>query len=151
MEQSHQGVICEWVADKQIVTYTLTSAKLSSLSAWSEMALKTLNHWPKDQPYRALHDLSPPGAGLVYLAAVEYDVFNIGITPGRRKEINALLAANPQWQLALAVVVSASLTGGIMQLKLLRPDPQDQRIRAKAFFDRNSALEWLLKVNQPTP
>ncbi len=149
MQQNHQGVLCEWSADKQVVSYTLTSAKLSTLTAWSELALKTLQDWPKDQPYLALHDLSYPGAGLVYLAAVEYDVFNIGVTPGRRKDVHQLLEVNPTWQLALAVVVSASLTGGIMQLKLMRPDSQNQRVRVKAFFDRNSALEWLLKVRQP--
>lgn len=149
MQQNYQGVLYEWGADKQYISYTLTSAKLSTLTAWSELALKNLQEWPKDQPYLALHDLSYPGAGLVYLAAVEYDVFNIGITPGRRKEVNELLDANPAWQLALAVLVSASLTGGIMQLKLMRPDPQNQRVRVKAFFDRNSAQEWLLKVHQP--
>jgi hypothetical protein len=148
MEQSQQGIICERLHDA-LVAYTLTSAKLATLSSWSELALKTLQQWPKDQPYLALHDLSYPSTGLVYLAAVEYDVFNIGITPGRRKDVNLLLEANPTWQLALAVVVSASLTGGIMQLKLMRPDPQNQRVRAKAFFDRNSAIEWLLKVRQP--
>jgi hypothetical protein len=148
MLQVNSGIQAEFVADGKIIVYTLTSAKLATLTAWSELALRQLKAWPVDQPYLALHDLSYPGAGLVYLAAVEYDVFNIGVTPGRRKEVDALLEQSPNRLVGLAIVISASLTGGIMQLKLLRPDPQHQRIRAKAFFDRAAAVEWLAQLGQ---
>lgn len=150
MPLANQDIQLELIADRKIVAYTLTSAKLATLAAWSELAVQQLKDWPLDQPYLALHDLSYPGAGLVYLAAVEYDVFNIGVTPVRRKEVDALIDQHPNRLLALAVVISASLTGGIMQLKLLRPDPHNQRIRAKAFFDRAAAIEWLTQLRQPT-
>jgi hypothetical protein len=150
MPQTNQGIHTEFLAEGKIIAYTLSSAKLATLTAWSEVALRQLQDWPADRPYLALHDLSYPGAGLVYLAAVEYDVFNIGVTPGRRREVDALLDQYPNRVMALAIVISASLTGGIMQLKLLRPDPQNQRIRTKAFFDRATAVEWLTKLTQPT-
>lgn len=145
----NRDIHVDFVADGKIIAYTLTSAKLATLTTWSELALRQLNAWPPEQPYLALHDLSYPGAGLVYLAAVEYDIFNIGVTPGRRKEVDALVEQYPSRLMGLAIVISASLTGGIMQLKLLRPDPQDHRIRAKAFFDRTAAIEWLTQLSQP--
>jgi hypothetical protein len=143
MNQIAPGVLCEWLYDQQIVAYTLTSAKLAALSAWGEMAIDNLAHWPAYRPYLALHDLSYPGTGLVYSTAVEHDVFNICVTPGRRQEIQHLLIARPQWTLALALIISPSLSGAILKLRVSKSGQQHERIQTKSFFDRSSALNWL--------
>jgi hypothetical protein len=145
MEQNNQGIICEWLADNKIVAYSLASAKLAALNAWSEVAMQTLAAWPKDRTYLALHDLSNPGVSLVYSTAVQNDIFNIGVTPGKRQAVNDLLDAYPDWKVALAVVISASYSGSITKLKASSKGAPDLRVHTKAFFDRDYAIAWLLQ------
>jgi hypothetical protein len=144
-EQISPGITCEWLADHKIMAYTLTSAKLITLSAWSETALQTFTTWPKDRPYLALHDLSYPNISLVYSTAVQNDIFNVGATPGKRKAVTALLDAHPGWNIALAVVIAASYSGSITKLKAAGMGTHDPRIHAKTFFARSYAIEWLLE------
>ncbi|MBK8023718.1 MAG: hypothetical protein IPK19_20345 [Chloroflexi bacterium] len=145
------GISCETLYDGRVIAYTVSSVSKASITQWSNIALQTLQEWPKDRPYLALHDISKPGIGLLYAASVENDIFNIGIVPAARTRIQEeLLLPNPGWTLALALVVSPSLSGRFARL-LFQDASQETSIYQKAYFDRSSALAWLAKMGGFAP
>ena len=148
-EELLPGLRQEYLAEQRIVQYTLSSSKLVTITAWSEVALETLLNWPRPQPYRALHDLTHPGVGLVYSIAVEYDLTNICVAPGKRKVVDQLLCVYPEWSLALAVVVPASLSGQVVRAITTQAHTDPQQVRTKIFFARQAALQWLAKLDSP--
>lgn len=150
MKMFYPGISREWVLDNQVIVYTLHSPQMATLAAWSEEALATLNAWPKDKPYLAVHNISQAGLGLLYCSAVEQDIFNIGVLPQARKQVNAILAANPDWQVALGLVVSGSVTGHLAKI-LYRQLTHETQIQSKAFLYSDLALNWLTSCFRPQP
>lgn len=142
MDVFYPGISREWVAEERVIVYTLQSPQMATLAAWSEAALATFEAWPKDKPYLAVHNISQPGIGLLYCAAVDNDIFNIGVLPQARKRISATLAAHPGWPVALGVVVSGSLTGHLAKI-LYRQNPQEVHFQTKAFLYRDMAVNWV--------
>ncbi len=142
------GLTVELLEDSAIIAYTLSSAQTTTISAWSDLAVKKLKTWPQDRPYLALHDLSSPGVGLLYLTAVEFDPFNIGVTPGGRRAVHDLLAARPGWSVVLALVVSSSMSGRLTRLRIADMVGDTSRITSRAFFKRSAALDWLMQYKQ---
>jgi hypothetical protein len=151
METIIPGLNVEILENGTIVTYTLSSAQTTTVSAWSDLAITNLKQWPKDRPYLALHDLSSPGVGLLYLTAVEFDPFNPGVTPGGRRAFQDLIVANPDWPVVLALVVSSSMSGRLTRLRISEVVGGMSRITSRAFFKREVALEWLKQYAGKTP
>lgn len=143
------GLSVESLHDDAIVAYTLQSAQMATISAWSDLAVNKIKGWPKNRPYLALHDLSNPGVGLLYLTAVEFDPFNVGVTPGGRNALRDLLAANPDWPVVLALVVSTSLSGRLTRLRITDVIEDLPKITSRTFFKRSAAIEWLLRQSKP--
>ncbi|MBL8132291.1 MAG: hypothetical protein JNL42_10575 [Anaerolineae bacterium] len=140
------GITCESLYDGRVIAYTVSSVSRAAINQWSSIAVQTLQDWPKDRPYLALHDISKPGIGLLYAASVDNDIFNVGIVPAARPRIQEeILKPNPGWSLALALVVSPSLSGRFARL-LFHDASQETSIQQKAYFDRSSALAWLAKM-----
>jgi hypothetical protein len=139
------GLNVEDLEGGAIVAYTLSSAQTRTISAWSELAVSKLKQWPKDRPYLALHDLSNPGVGLLYMTAVEFDPFNVGVTSSGHHAVRELLEANTGWPIVLALVVSTSLSGRLTRLRIT-DNPHDKSvITSRAFFKRSAAVEWLMR------
>lgn len=136
------GVQQSWHNNQQIVSYKLTSVTTTSLADWSDYVVNSLETWSKDKPYLAVHDISQSGLGLLYSTAVENEIFNLGILPRAKGKINHILESNPDWQLRLALVVSASLSGRLARVLFQKNDPENQ-IQFKAFFYTDPAIEWL--------
>jgi len=114
--------------------------------------------WPKDRPYRAIHDISQPGLGMLYcrnvqndvlnVRNVQNDVLNVGVLPEARPQVEALIARYPNWSVSLAVVMAGSLSGQVHRFTHY-PESGKHSINAKTFLVRPQALEWLLR--QPAP
>ena len=130
--------------DQQIVEYKLTAVTSTSLNDWSDYVVASLETWPKDKPYLVIHDISQSGLGLLFSTAVKNDIFNIGIVPKAHEKVQAIAKINPDWQLRLALVVSASLSGRLARILFQKNSPQNQ-VQFKAFFYRDPALEWLVE------
>jgi hypothetical protein len=143
MNPSIPGLKAESLDEGAIIAYTLSSAQTSTISAWSDLAVSKLREWPKDRPYLALHDLSNPGVGLLYLTAVEFDPFNVGITPTGRVAAHEIMAAHSGWPIVLALVVSTSLSGRLTRLRMADIISDLPKITSRTFFKRAAALEWL--------
>lgn len=138
----------DWFNGGQVVVYRLLSPRRSSLNAWSEQALQTMEAWPKDRPYRAIHDISQSGLGMLYCRNVQNDVLNVGVLPEARSQVEALIARYPNWSVSLAVVMAGSLSGQIHRFTHY-PESDKHSINAKTFLVRPQAMDWLLR--QPAP
>lgn len=145
MEPEIPGLSVEALEGGAIVAYTLLSAQATTISAWSDLAISKLKDWPKDRPYLALHDLSYPGVGLLYLTAVEFDPFNVGVTESGHREVLNLLASNHDWPIVLALVVSTSMSGRLTRLRLADLVSASSEITSRAFFKRSAAVDWLMQ------
>jgi len=143
MEVIYPGLTREWLFNGQVVSYTLFSPQKATLLAWSESVLTTLEGWPREKPYLAIHDISQSGIGLFYCAAVKNDIFNVGVIPEARKRVDEILAKAPEWQISLALVVSGSLSGQLSKL-LFNESSEKQRFHSKAFFFSDMAESWLV-------
>lgn len=142
MEEIANGITREWLHDRQVVSYQVNSVSVKAINAWSVLAIEALESWPKDSPYRAIHDISQPGIGLLFLTAVDSDLFNIGVVREARQRVQEIVESRPDWQLSLAIVVSASLSGRLTKLLYQQGQP-DSQLQVKAFFHRSAAVKWL--------
>lgn len=151
MDNTIPGLKVESLENATVVAYTLSSAQTSTISAWSNLAVSKLSEWPKDRPYLALHDLSHPGVGLLYLTAVEFDPFNVGVTQMGRQKAHEIMAAHAGWPVVLALVVSTSLSGRLTRLRMADIISDLPKITSRTFFKRTAALEWLLQHRADQP
>jgi hypothetical protein len=142
MQEIAPGVLREFTLDSRVLVYKVQRVTMNSLMAWSTCAIQTLEEWPKDRPYLVVHDLSHPGVGLLFSTAVGGEIFNMGVLPNTRKRIDEIIQANPNWQLAFAIVVSPSLSGRMAKL-IIHKKSSNLQLQEKAFFTLASALEWL--------
>ena len=138
------GVKLHKYHNDQILSYTLTSATENTLSDLSHYVIDSLQALPKDKPYLVVHDISQAGIGLLFATAVQNEIFNIGILPSAQEKIQSLIDANPDWQIRLALIVSASLSGRLARVLFQSNDPADQ-MQFKAFFSKEPALSWLIE------
>jgi hypothetical protein len=143
MEEIFPGLTREWLFNERVVSYTLYSPQKAALLAWSESVLTTLERWPREKPYLAIHDISQSGIGLFYCAAVKNDIFNIGVIPEARQRVDEILTNDPEWHLSLALVVSGSLSGQLSKL-LFNESSKKQQFHSKAFFFSDMAQNWLV-------
>ncbi len=137
------GVQLSWHYNQQIAIYKLNAITSTSLQEWSDYVISLLEESPKDKPYLVAHDISQSGLGLLYSTAVSNDIFNIGILPETRDKVESILNANPEWQVRLGLIVSASLSGRLARVLFQKNDPNSQ-IQFKAFFYQDPAIEWLI-------
>ena len=139
--------VVPWVEFEQInenlISYTMHHAGIQVFKAWQEAAINNLLHWPKDRPCLILHDISEPGVGLGYSVVAKNDIFNIGVLPESSSQVNEILAQFPDWQVCLALVVPSSLTSGRLSQRLLDGSAPGARVRARTFFKREAAIDWL--------
>ena len=142
MHEIAPGILRDTVLDDRVLVYRVQNVTMSGLSIWGDIATRTIQEWPKDRPYLVAHDLSHPGVGLLFSTAVGGDIFNMGVIPNAHKRVDEIIRANPNWQLAFAVVVSPSLSGRMAKL-IFHREPSDLQVQEKAFFSLSSALEWL--------
>ncbi|MCA9905860.1 MAG: hypothetical protein KC547_18520 [Anaerolineae bacterium] len=142
MNNQIKGVTGEVVPEGQILTYTLHSPARATLVEWSNVVLESLENWPKDKPYLAVHDISQPGIGMLFCSAVNNDIFQLAVLPETKARIDVLLGAHPDWTVALAVVVSGSLSGHLSKVLFARAQT-DAAYATKAFFHKDIALRWL--------
>lgn len=141
MEDQIKGVT-RGVVDTGIMTYTLHSPARATLIEWSNAVLESLERWPKGKPYLAVHDISRPGIGMLFCSAVNNDIFQLAVLPETKTRIDTLLGAHPGWAVALATVVSGSLSGHLSKVLFAR-EQANALYASKAFFHKDIALRWL--------
>lgn len=142
------GLACEWYLDKRIVVYKLTAVTHKVIEVWADTVVQTIQEWPEDLPYLAIHDLSTPGVSLQYASFVNFDTTNIGITDDGRQQVFQMIDARPNFFAQVAFNFSMSLSG---QVNRLLADRQNRHpfIQYKLFYGQNRALAWLTETMTP--
>ncbi len=124
-----QGLTREWLFERQIVVYTLTSASRDAVDAWIDTGFATMKSWPADRPYLAIHDVSSP---------------NLTMTPYARQRAREIAKQLPPHLTRSAAIVRKDMFGQairlFIKLDMLRVHPTLER---KVFFTREAAVAWL--------
>ncbi len=144
MDQIVEGFDCEWLENRQILAFTAHAVNSAVVKLWSAEAIRSLEVAPKNRPFLVMYDVSAPGVGLRFLAAVEEDIFNIGILPGARSKVERIVAEHPDWKLVLALVGSTSLSSHFAYL-LHAERAETPYLQSDIFFSRTAAISWLRK------
>src|SRR5450432_4019882 len=133
-----------WYSNKHIVGYSFSRITPADLKTWSSTIIQTLEDWPIDQPYLALHDLSSRGVALPYLLGTNYQIFSIGVIETANETIRKMISQRPNFTARIAIFFNSAFSGNMGQVfaKTQRM-PQDQKIQFNSFIDPESALAWL--------
>jgi hypothetical protein len=137
------GLAVEWLFQQQIVVYRVTSISIKLLEIWTETTVQIIDRWPKDKPYRALHDLSAKGVGISYSVQVQYELLNLGITKQGRQQVEHILGQRLDFTAQIALLFNSSFSGNVGQVFANLNKNYLPTIQYKAFFDQEAALEWL--------
>lgn len=127
-EKIAPGVTREWLAEGRVVKYTLTNTLVDSLEAWAETAIQTMEAWPPDRPYLAIHDVSAPA---------------VILTPHARRCSQRIASAAPALKGRVAVIVPRGALGHLLRIFLNRLMINSGKRLLKAFFSQEEALAWL--------
>ncbi len=136
------GLTCDWYAQQQIVSYTVSSADEGIMSAWGNRVTEVLKGWDVNKPYLALHDLSMPGVAVFYMVYPSYKVLNFAVSPQNMTQARAILNTH-QHPARVAVVLSMSLSGRTAHQTIDVNDSDSSNVLYESFFQREKALEWL--------
>lgn len=129
----------------RILEYRLEDISAVSLKHWGAVALQTLQSWPKDQPYLALHDVSATRVGLKYIVMVKYEANNIVITQDAWQHAKPMLMQWAGFKGRVALLFNTSQSGNLAALTTMRRAGVSDglNIQYRNFFNREKALAWL--------
>ncbi len=143
------GITRELLSDGRIVSYTLTSLSVNTLYPWSTVILSSIEAWPKERPYLALHDASAKGVSVPLMGLMGSDLLNVGVTHTAQQRVRDLLETYPQFRIRLAVVLSGKISGQFAFSRFRKTTPLNDRIETAVFISRQRALEWLQRAFEP--
>ena len=151
VETVASGLVCEWYFDRRVVVYRITAIVRETLTAWVDTVAQRLQTWPEDRPYLALHDISSRRVGLSYLALVNYHIANLGVTETGWEKIEPILARRANFSARVAVLFGLTHSGHLGQVLTQRGSANTKVVDIvfQSFFDRQQALNWLLKIDRP--
>lgn len=145
-ETLRPGLACDWYADGRIIAYRLTQVSAAIISDWAAYARQTVESWPTDRPYLALHDVAHEGISLQYAALVEYDLLNIGITQTGRAVIENWVAQRPAFTARVVVNLNFTVSERVSKALMFQQIKANPAIQYRAYFNRARSLEWLLQA-----
>lgn len=138
VEQIAPGLSRSWLLNKRIVVFRLSSSSRSVADAWVECVKETMEHWPKGQPYLAIHDLTSD---------------KVSLTPYARKRAEELIPLSAGAPGYAALLLSPTFVAHLIRL-FLRAQRQ-QGNENQIFFNMTDAVKWLnrkaAEFKLPTP
>ena len=132
-----------WSANDCIAQYEVSTVSNTVLTVWSKHLIELLETWPADKAIRLLYNISSPGASLTYWATAGQNIMHIGVDIRSRQYVEKRFSADQLIVPRIALVVSNALSGQAA-FRLYQPSVR-LPIKAKAFFDQQSAHTWLLE------
>jgi hypothetical protein len=126
IEQIVPGMTRQWLLDRQIVIFTMMSPSRDVVDAWISTVKATMENWPGNRPYLALHDMTSN---------------KVSLTPYARKRAEELLPISAKVPGYAAIVLPRSFIAQVIRL-FLRSQKQ-QGVNNAVFFSQAEALVWL--------
>ncbi len=111
MEIVCRGVERNWLHDQRAVIYTVKSLGPANLVDWSKSVATSLDQWPEDADYIAVHDMSNSGMSLQFLLLTSNNILAPWLTPTSQLRFREWMKQHPAKRIRLAVVVSSALSG----------------------------------------
>lgn len=126
VEQVMPGMTRQWLLDRRIVVFTMTSPSREVSDGWINTVKATMENWPSDRPYLAIHDLTSN---------------KMSLTPYARKHAEELIPLSAMAPGYAAIILPRSFIAQVIRV-FLRTQKQ-QGNQNLVFFSRQEALEWL--------
>ncbi|MDX2163209.1 MAG: hypothetical protein SF162_17965 [bacterium] len=149
MEQEiYPGVTRTWLEAEQIAVYHISAVNVNMLMHWNRHLIEMLKSWNDDAPCLLVYDLSKGGVSLPYLVFSDFHIDNVVVHNSNKVQIDRMMEARPRLRIALALVITTSVSGRIM-LGRVQHDPTVDRMTFDIFFNRENAIDWLKSVRFP--
>jgi hypothetical protein len=142
MSTSNLYLQCEWLKDKNILSYTLFSINKAVMSYWSEQVLRDLHEQNDADTVRLLFDLSHTNASMSYFVLTGRELLNAGVTKQGQEQLIEILEENSQRDYKLAVLLSQTMLGALSKYVPVRYEQSN--FFGKIFFDYKKAEQWLV-------
>lgn len=142
-EEFEAGVQREWYLNKRVVAYRLVIVTQATIDIWARLVIQTLEEWPKDRPYLALHDLAAPGVALIYASLTNFDMINLGITAEKRLQAEQFFDDYPGFRARVAVNFNLSFSGRMGKILTSTLVDNHPAVTYKMFYNRDKAFAWL--------
>jgi DNA-binding CsgD family transcriptional regulator len=150
MTRISNHVTCEYLEDSGIYLYKTTNASFKELKHWQRSVIDQVRKWNSILPLLLIYDLTQRGVSIPYSVLNNYNIFNVGVTPDGREEIDRLLRENRSLHIRLAVIVPESVSGEIS--KRLVSEPETRRnIAYRVFMKLDEATAWLVSEKKEMP
>lgn len=143
MELICKGVERRWLHDQRVVMYTVKSLGPSNLIDWSKAVAESLDRWPAQTDYIAIHDLSQTGMSLQYLMLTGYNILDPWLTPNSHIRFQEWMKQYPAQRICLAVVVSSALSGRISMKRGRGSSVDIEQVDSRVFDDLTAAQLWV--------
>jgi hypothetical protein len=136
------GVKRVWLNDHRIDSYTITQLHAETINTLGATILKTLEDAAKRQNHLGiLIDISHEQVASLFLTVINYDIYNVGLTPPGYSQVEKFLKQHPFFRIGCAYVVSHAHSGKIVSSQ--RRTLTVNNISAKIFASRQWAESWL--------
>jgi hypothetical protein len=126
VEQITAGLTRQWLFDHQIVVFKPSSVTHPAIDAWIDCVKATMEQWPTNLPYLAIHDMTSD---------------NVSLTPYARARAEELIQVSTKAGSCAALVVPRTFVGQVIQM-FVRTQ-RKQGIHNEIFFSMQAALDWL--------
>jgi DNA-binding CsgD family transcriptional regulator len=143
MTRISDHVTCEYLDDSGILLYKTTSASFKELKCWQQSVLRQVGKWNSTLPLLLMYDLTQRGVSIPYSVLNNYNLFNVGVTPDGRQEIDRLLRENRSLHIRLAILVPESVSGEISKRLVSEPELH-RNVSYRVFMALDEAKRWLL-------
>ncbi len=117
------GITREWIANNQIVVFTMATVARSSIDALLNHVKQLMIEWPADRPYLALYHVA--------------DTTN-GPTPYIRERFRDVQTWRPDLKAHIALVATRNFQGKLIQIYA-----RTRGAVVQMFFSRDEGLAWL--------
>lgn len=128
----HEHLKIEWMYDRQLVVFTVTSLKRDVIDLWADHVQTLMREWNLDGPFYNLHDYT--------------GVNSFMTTPHLRKRSKENTVTRPDLITRPAICIPNSVTTHIVRV-FVRALPKQKRVeRARELFtSREAGMKWLLQ------
>ena len=126
VEQISPGLTRQWICDRQIVIFKITSVSREVVDSWIDTVKVTMENWPGNRPYLAIHDMTSD---------------KVSLTPYARARVQELIPLSAKAPGYAAIVLPKTFVGQI--IRLFMRTQRSQGNRNEIFFTVESALDWL--------
>jgi hypothetical protein len=132
IEQIAPQMVRYWLLDRQVVVYKMTSVAHQVVDAWIDTVIATMEAWPTNRPYLAIHDLTSE---------------NVSLTPYARTRAAELIPLGAKVPGYAAIVLPNSFIAQV--IRLFMRSQRKQGIHNEIYFTLPAALEWLKTKIRP--